>query len=103
MTRQTRTSRSLDTRLDALETTATESESGIEVVWRDDRTGEFYDSDGERVESDPDALTIVVNETVVADREQAEAEGYDILGPAEDAPQDDVVRVAADSITEESI
>jgi hypothetical protein len=99
MTRRTRTSRSLDSRLDTLETNTAESAPLVEVVWRDDRTGELLDSDGKPTEPDPDALMIIFNETVIVDRERAEAEGYDILAPAEDVPPGrDAVRVAEDSI-----
>ena len=99
MTRRGRTSRSVEDRLDNLEMTAAESTTRIEVLHRDDRTGELLDSDGEPADPDPEAFTIIYNETVVASRESAEENGYDILGPAENVPPGrDAVRVAADSI-----
>ena len=99
MTRRSRSTSGLDRRLTALETDTAESAPFVEVVWRDDRTGELLDCDGEPADPDPDALMFVINDTVVADRERAEKEGYDILGPAEDVPPGrDAVRVAEDSI-----
>lgn len=102
MTRRGRTNGSVESRLDALETDASADTTLTEVLWRDDRTGGLLDNDGEPADPDPNAHTIVFDEAVVAYREQAEAEGYDILGPAKDVPHDDVVRVAADSVSEES-
>ena len=99
MTRRGRTSRSLEDRLDELETSAAESRARFEVLSRDDRTGELLDSDGEPADPDPEARTIISNDTVVATRERAEENGYDILGPAENVPPGrDAVRIAADSI-----
>lgn len=69
------------------------------MLWRDDRTGELLDSDGEPADPDPDAQTVIYDQTVVADRERAEKEGYDILGPTKDVPPGrDAVQVAADSL-----
>ena len=100
MTRRGRTSRSAEDRLAELEANAADSRPTlIEVLSRDDRTGELLDSDGEPADPDPEACTIICNETVVATRERAEENGYDILGPAENVPPGrDAVRVAADSI-----
>ena len=99
MTRRGRTSRSVEDRLDELETTAAESATRIEVLHRDDRTGELLDSDGDPTEPNPEASTFILNRTVVASRERAEKKGYDILGPAENVPPGcDAVRVAEDSI-----
>ena len=99
MTRRGRTSRSVEDRLDELETDAAESTTRIEVLHRDDRTGELLDSDGDPTEPDPEALVVIFNESVVASREQAEENGYDILGPAENVPPGrDAVRVAEGSI-----
>jgi len=64
------------------------------VVYRDDRTGHLVDEDGKPVEHDPDAdLVVIIEDTLVMLREQAEREGREILGRAEDAPTD-AVRVA---------
>ena len=99
MTRRGRTSRSVENRLDDLETNTADTAPRVEVFHRDDRTGELLDSDGEPADPDPEAFTIIYNETVVASRESAEENGYDILGPAENVPPGrDAVRVAADSI-----
>ena len=100
MTRRGRTGRSVEDRLDDLETDAADSRpTRIQVLHRDDRTGDLLDSDGEPADPDPEACTIIYNETVVAAREIAEENGYDILGPAENVPPGrDAVRVAADSI-----
>ena len=92
MTRRTRTSGSFENRLDALETP--ESESSVEVLWRDDRTGALLDSDREPANPTPELRTIIFTETVVMSREQAEKNGCDILGPAENVPAGrDAVRV----------
>ena len=99
MTRRGRTSRSVEDRLDELETTAADSATRVEVLHRDDRTGELLDSDGDSTEPDPEASTFILNRTVVASRERAKKKGYDILGPAENVPPGrDAVRVAEDSI-----
>ena len=99
MTRRSRTGRTLEDRLDTLETTTADSMSRIEVLQTDDRTGELLDSDGDPTDPDPGAFTVVFDGAVVTSREQAEKEGYDILGPAEDVPPGrDAVRVAEDSI-----
>ena len=96
----TRSHADLERRLSALEANAADSRpTRIEVLSRDDRTEELLDSDGEPADPDPEACTIICNETVVATRERAEENGYDILGPAENVPPGrDAVRVAADSI-----
>ena len=96
----TRSHADLERRLSALESNAADSRpTRIEVLSRDDRTEELLDSDGEPADPDPEACTIICNETVVATRERAEENGYDILGPAENVPPGrDAVRVAADNI-----
>ena len=96
----TRSHTDLERRLDELEANAADSRpTRIQVLHRDDRTGDLLDSDGEPADPDPEACTIIYNETVVASRESAEENGYDILGPAENVPPGrDAVRVAADSI-----
>ena len=70
----------------------------IDVVWRGDEEDEFVDQDGEPTEPDPDADTVVViDETVVMDRDRAEEQDRVILGPAEDVPDDrDAVKVASE-------
>jgi hypothetical protein len=99
MTRRGRTSRSVEDRLDDLETNTADTAPRVEVFHRDDRTGELLDSDGDPTEPDPEASTFILNRTVVASRERAEKKGYDILGPAENVPPGcDTVRVAEDSI-----
>jgi hypothetical protein len=75
-------------------------DGGLSVVYKDARTGEYYedgDMAGEPV--DPDALSgtavVIGRGAVVMFREQAEQEGREILGPAEDAPDEtDAVLVA---------
>ena len=68
----------------------------VEALTQD---GELLDSDGEPADPDPEAFTIISNDTVVATRERAEENGYDVLGPAENVPPGrDAVRIAADSI-----
>ena len=99
MTRRGRTNQSVERRLDEFETDAAESTTRIEVLHRDDRTGELLDSDGDPTEPDPEASTFILNRTVVASRDRAKKKGYDILGPAENVPPGrDAVRVAEDSI-----
>jgi hypothetical protein len=99
MTRRGRTSRSVEDRLDDLETNTADTAPRVEVFHRDDRTGELLDSDGDPTEPDPEASTFILNRTVVASRERAKKKGYDILGPAENVPPGrDAVRVAEDSI-----
>ena len=96
----TRSHTDLERRLDELEANAADSRpTRIQVLHRDDRTGDLLDSDGEPADPDPEACTIICDETVVASRERAEENGYDILGPAENVPPGrDAVQVAADSI-----
>lgn len=71
------------------------------VANRDPRTGELTDGDGEPIEAGPEDVLIVIDEAVVMDREQAEAEGREILGPAESEtnPDADLVRVYWDRPT----
>lgn len=70
-------------------------------AYRDPRTGELTTSDGEPiVPNDRDGL-LAVEHTVVMERERAEEHGIEILGPAEDVPNDrDVVRVPSDAYRE---
>jgi hypothetical protein len=90
-----RSKRAVEDRLDALETDATTTPSHVEVVWRDERTGELVDRDGTPTEPDPEAFVVVIEELLVMGRERAEREGREILGPATDAPpENDAVRVA---------
>jgi len=94
MTRKSK--RELERVLDDLsDQTASESED-IVVVKRDTHSGEIRTLDGEPVEQDLEEQTVVViNETIVMDRERAEEAGREILGPAESAPPGrDAVRVA---------
>jgi hypothetical protein len=79
-----RSKRSVEDRLDELESEATAA-STISVS-----------IGGDPAEPDTDAdLQININESVVMSRKRAEREGREILGPAEDAPpENDVVRVA---------
>ncbi|GAB6863262.1 hypothetical protein ACFR97_17675 [Haloplanus litoreus] len=82
----------------ALETLDDDADGNrIQVLFRDDRTDGLVDGDGEPADPDPGADTIIVNESVVMSRERAEAEGREILGPAEGEhvpDENDVVRVA---------
>jgi hypothetical protein len=81
----------------ALEDLDDDADDGrIQVLFRDDRSGGLVDADGEPVDPDPEADTIIVDETVVMGRERAEAEGREILGPAEGEhipEENDIVRV----------
>lgn len=81
MTRQSR--RELERIVDDLAGDDLEEQDGWNVseVWGDD-------------DPDPDADLVVRNEVVML-REDAEREGREVLGPAEDAPTD-AVRVAVD-------
>ena len=92
MTRKSR--RELERELEDLNDTGGSGDT-VDVVWRDERTGEYVDLDGEPTEPDPDTdLLVVMNESVVMSRERAEKEDREILGPAEDVPEGrDVVRV----------
>lgn len=67
------------------------------LVYEDPRTGEWYESrsqEGEPVDPDADVLMVIVN-SVVMERETAEQEGREILGPTESEtnPDADLVRV----------
>lgn len=92
MTRKSR--RELERELEDLVDTSPSGDT-VDVVWRDQRTGEYADRDGEPTDPDPDAdVLVVMNESLVMSRERAENEGREILGPAENAPAGrDVVRV----------
>lgn len=65
------------------------------VAHRDPRTDELTDPDGEPVDAGPDDVLLVIDEAVVMRREQAEAQGREIIGPAESEtnPDADLVRV----------
>lgn len=71
---------------------------GIDVVYRDDRTGALVDRAGEPTEPAPDAdMVIIIDDIPVMSRARAEQAEREILGPVEDAPTDsDLVRVAED-------
>lgn len=92
--------RELERALETLAGGATDGAAGgdmVQVLYREDRTGDLVDTDGEPAEPDPDALAIIINESVVMGRDRAEAEGREILGPAEGEhipAENDVVRVA---------
>lgn len=90
-----RSRREIARSLDGLDSNDTDDE--VVVVWRDERTGELVDEGGEPVDPDPDVFVIELTETVVMGRERAEEEGREILGPAKDAPQENVVRVSEES------
>jgi hypothetical protein len=64
--------------------------AGVVVLWPGD------DRDADAVE---DAGIVIDMSTCVMRREQAEREGYEILGPAEEVPADDAVRVVRESST----
>jgi hypothetical protein len=72
---------------------------GPAIVWETDDG--YVDGDGEPVPTTDDGdpvgpsfgPVIIFKRSLVMRREQAEREGYEILGPAEDAPADDAVRV----------
>lgn len=70
------------------------------IVWADPESGEWFESPGLEGEPlDPDDVDplLVWEEAVVMDRDRAKSEGYEILGPAKDVPNDrDVVRVRWD-------
>lgn len=90
----------LEDDLAALEA-ATDDIGGEELLFarRDPRTGELTTSGGEAVDPDDHGADqlIIVESVIVMDRERAEANGLDILGPA-DVPNDrDVVRVPRDA------
>lgn len=80
----------------ALENLSSTDGETFDVVFRRDWTDGYVDRDRELIEPNPDADTVVViNQRVVMMRERAEAEGYEILGPAENTPpENDAVRVA---------
>ena len=64
--------------------TGSDDESGILVVYKHPKTGAYYDMDGDEIDPPDDSLLIVLSHTVVMEREKAEAEGNEILGPAKD-------------------
>ena len=72
----------------------------LQIVWWDEKTQQYVDKQRNPTESDPDAQTIVIKNTLVMEREQAIAEGREILGPAENTPPErDVVKVATENPT----
>lgn len=104
MTRKSR--RELERALEALDRPA-DGVGGMEIVtlFRDERTGDVVDRDGEPVDPDDgdtdDVAMFIIHESVVMLREDAEAEGREILGPAAGPsipPENDVVRVAPDGV-----
>lgn len=96
MTRKSK--REIERALDDLDGGA--DDCGVEVVWRDQETGDLRDRDGDLVDQDDlddDAFCVIVRESVVVRRERAEAENMEILGPAEGEnipDENDAVRVA---------
>jgi len=80
MTRKNR--REIENAVEELDTGT--DESGIHVVYKHPKTGAYYDMDGDEIDPPDDSLLIVLSHTVVMDREKAEAEGKEIIGPAED-------------------
>lgn len=87
-----RSKRELERALDDLD--GSEGSAGALVVWKDERTGEFVDANGDPADPDPDAHLIVMREHVITSRKRAEEQGLEILGPAEDTPPErDLVRV----------
>lgn len=98
MTRKSK--REIERAVDDLDGGDADGDGTLSVVFKDNRTGDYYESqdmDGDPV--DPDDLSGPViaitgrGGTCVMMRDQAEREGREILGPAEDAPADDAVRV----------
>jgi len=63
------------------------------VAFEDPKTGELTDADGNPIDDSEAGPLVVIERGLVMFREQAEREGYEILGPAENAARDDVVRV----------
>jgi hypothetical protein len=96
MTRKSK--RELERAVDDLADAGDDDGGGIMVVYEHPDTGDYYrtrDGDGDPVDPDDlDGLTVAIREELVMFREQAEREGREILGPAEDAPAEDAVRVA---------
>ena len=76
-----------------------DGDGGPVIVWETDDG--YVDADGESVPTTDDGEpvrpswgpVIIFKRSLVMFLEQAEREGYEILGPAEDAPADDAVRV----------
>lgn len=75
-----------------------DGDGGIMVVYEDPDTGDYYRTqDGDDDPADLDGfegLVVELKRELVMRRERAEREGRAILGPAEDAPAEDTVRVA---------
>lgn len=83
------TRRSLEKRVDALADDLGDGDSLL-VAYRDARTGELETPEGEPVDADDHGADqlIIIEESVVMARDDAEREGREILGPAtgEDIP-----------------
>jgi hypothetical protein len=97
MTRKSK--REIERAVDDLDDDAGDDDPALSVVY-EDHTGDYYaDRDMTDPVEDPDALpgmTVVIagrDGTCIMTREHAEREGSEILGPAEDAPAEDAVRV----------
>jgi hypothetical protein len=100
VTRRSRTNQSVERRLATLEAdrAAADPADMVVTLWRDERTGELVDREGNPTEPDPDALMVVFNESVVMTRERAAEQGREILGPATGGPPErDLVRVPGGS------
>lgn len=69
----------------------------VDILWRDERTDDLVDTDGEPADHDPDSMSVIVTETVVMEREQAEQENRTILGPADTPGGGDIVEVAGET------
>lgn len=78
-------------------------ETELSVVYRDAATDDYYADEDLTEPVEPDNLpgmTVVINRgVVVMGREQAEREMREILGPADDVPADDAVRVRPERFT----
>lgn len=81
--------------------TAAEVEEYL-VAYRDPRTRELTTKDGEPVDpDDPTTFLLIIEDVVVMERERAEKNDLEILGPTEDVSDDrDIVRVPSDAYRE---
>ena len=86
------TKHNVERRLNDLE--ADTRDDDVDVLWRDERTGDLVDADGAPADHDPDAMSVIVTETVVMERERAEQDNRAILGPADTPGGGDIVEVA---------